>query len=197
MERTEMDEDSSALSGNVAELSQTLAFTNLLDTNSHCGPTPPPVPKMPIPVPQSLPTTMTQSYSIQNVPTHAFCQVFSDRIVVGITQLPSCHIGNWISCQATMSPVDPKAMEWDVATLLGNHDDPLLEVYARRVVDCIIQRQCCIPGGTNHIALLLGISLQQRKSSFEVDQERFNMIVKALVDLIRLSIKVILSKSNN
>jgi hypothetical protein len=193
-ETEEAEADSSPLSADVAELSQNLASTNLVETENH-APTSPSAMFM-TPVPQSLPTTMTRSYNIQNVPTHSFCQVFSDRIVVGITQLPSLHIGNWITCQATMSPVDSKAIEWDVATLLGNHNDPLLEVCARRVIDCMIQKQC-IPG-TNHIAILLGISLQQTKfaKSPEEDRERFHLIVEILVGLIEEALLVVLSKSS-
>jgi hypothetical protein len=193
MGRTEKEDDSSTLTGLVAKLSQTVASGNLAVSNNHAPASPP---AMVMPVPQSLPATKTRHYSIQNVPTHAFCQVFSDRIVVGITQLPSLHIGNWITCQATMSPVDPKAIEWDVATILGNHSDPLSEVYARRVVDCMIQKQC-IPG-TNHIAILLGISLQQTTSSkaTDVDRERFHLIIQSLVLMIEESLEAVRFKSN-
>jgi hypothetical protein len=197
MGRRESEEDSSTLSEDVAELSIILASTNfnMAESNQDAAISPPAMP-IAIPVPESLPTTMTQSYCIQNVPTHAFCQVFSDRIVVGITQLPSLHVGNWINCQATMSSVDPKAIEWDVATLLGNHNDPSLEVYARRIIDCIIQKQC-IPG-TSHVAILLGISLLQTKpaNSPDEDRSRFHLIVETLVGLIEEALMVALFKSN-
>ncbi|KAG7370265.1 proteasome assembly chaperone 3 [Nitzschia inconspicua] len=165
-----------------------------------------------IPVEQCLPTTITRSYQIQGVATHTFCQVFGDRIVVGVTQLQSKHIGNWVTCQATLSAIDPKAIEWDVATVLGDHQDAMLEVYARRLVDCIIQRRL-IPG-TNQVSLLLGLSLlkrpnQQNKqqkqeqeqpvksSSQNNDRERFRLLVDALVGLVGEAVGVTLYKSNN
>lgn len=171
----------------VAKLSNNLASTNLSVPSATTA----------IPVPQSLPTTLTRSIKVQEVDTHAFCQVFGDRIVVGVTQLHSHHIGNWITCQATMSPIDPKAVEWDLATVLGNHQDAMLEVYARRIVDCIIQPRL-IPG-TNRIAILLGISLQKTTKqvvSAEQDRERFRLIVDALVNLIGEALGVALYQSN-
>ncbi|KAG7336799.1 proteasome assembly chaperone 3 [Nitzschia inconspicua] len=165
-----------------------------------------------VPVEQCLPTTITRSYRIQGVPAHTFCQIFGDRIVVGVTQLQSQHIGNWVTCQATLSAIDPKAIEWDVATVLGDHQDVMLEVYARRLVDCIVQRRL-IPG-TNQVSLLLGLSLlkrpnQQNKQqkqeqeqpvespSEDNDRERFRLLVDALVGLVSEAVGVALYASNN
>ncbi len=142
------------------------------------------------PVPQSLPTTITRSYSIQGVSTHTFCQIFSDRIIVGVTQLPSHHIGNWVLCQASQSPVDPKVIESDLSTLLGNHNDAMPEVFARRITDCVIRRRL-IPG-TNRMVILMGISLLTTSSSAENGRERFRLIVDTVVGLIEEALGITL-----
>lgn len=119
---------------------------------------------------------------------------------MGVTQLPSRHIGNWVTCQATLSPIDPKAVEWDIATVLGNHQDALLEVYARRIVDRMIQQQL-IPG-SSHVALVLGISLLQKLSPATAGDnnhsnnklEQFRLLVDALVGLIAEALGVVLYK---
>ena len=131
-------------------------------------------PPRPTPLPQSLPTTLTRSYQILGVPTHTFCQVFSDRIVVGVSQLPSKHVGNWTLCQAQKSEVSPKDMDFDVSILLGDHNDAMLELYARRLTECVIQQRL-IPG-TDRMVILLGMSLQkkpQEEGGLENDRKAF------------------------
>lgn len=160
------------------------------------------------PLAASLPTTITRSYKIVGVPTHAFCQVFGDRIVLGVTQLqskminaPSGHIGSWVYCQASQSPIDPRQVEYELSTVLGgggsnqslqnkaSHRDEK-EVYARRIAERLLEKQS-IPGGTDRIVILLGISLLSTESSAS-SIRRFKVLVEVLVELIERAVQVAL-----
>ena len=172
-------------SEDVAGLAKNLEATNLQP------------PSRPIPLPQSLPTTLTRSYSILGVPTHTFCQVFSDRIVVGVSQLPSKHIGNWTLCQAQRSEVSPKDIDFDVSILLGDHNDAMLELYARRLTECVIQQRL-IPG-TDRMVILLGMSLQKKQpgagaESLDADRKKFGLVVDTLTNLIKEALGVALNQ---
>ena len=151
-----------------------------------------------LPSPYSLPATTSRSYRIMGVDTHTFCQVFADRIVVGITQLESRHIGHWILCQASRSAIDPRAIDYEVTTVLGNtslgnrnDSSYLYEVYGRRLTESIIEERL-VPG-SDRMVVLLGISLTPPSPSNEgtqgdnnSDMERFRCVVNLLVnDLIR------------
>ena len=72
----------------------------------------------PIPSQSSLPKTATQSYIVDGVATDMFVQVFSDRIVVGVSQLNG-KFGNYMMCEAIPDEVNPKHIAYDVTTLLG------------------------------------------------------------------------------
>ena len=132
----------------------------------------------PIPLAKCLPSTISRSYKILGVPTDAWVQVFSDRIVVGVTQREQ-KVGNWCLCQALQSPIDPKAIDFSINTVLGDRNDPMVGVYARRITERIIQERL-IPG-SNTMVVFLGISLQNKGK----DPEMFRVVVDVLMKLIQ------------
>jgi hypothetical protein len=161
-----------------------------------------------LPHASSVPTSISRSYKVWGVPTHAFCQVFSDRIVVGVTQLQttklkessSGHIGSWVYCQASRSQIDPRQVDYELSTLLGgasmsasggnNRDEK--EVYARRVAERLLEKKS-VPGGSDRVVLLLGISLLSIKpSSSPSSIDRFNVLVEVLVELVEEALGIAL-----
>ena len=141
-----------------------------------------PVPVV-VPSGRSLPTTVSRSYKILGVLTDAVCQIYVDRIVILVSQLEGSRIGNFLLCQAVKSPVDPKAVDWQVSTVLGDREDALLGVYARRVTQRLLELNI-VPSssGGDTLEVLMGISLHPEKGK---DPEMFQKIVQVLVGLIQ------------
>lgn len=163
-----------------------------------------------LPHPISIPTSITRSYKVFGVPTHAFCQIFSDRIVLGVTQMrtkpaskdeepkSSGHIGSWVYCQTSRSPIDPRKVDYELSTLLGGATASGVreekEIFARRISERLLEKKV-IPGGSERIVLLLGISLlpitlSTSKSISAID--RFKVLVEALVELIEEALGIAL-----
>jgi hypothetical protein len=139
-----------------------------------------PKPK-PTPSPSSLPKTISRSYNVYKIPTHIFCQIFNDRIVLGVTQLNKSegHIGSWVLCQSSKSEVNPKHTDYELSTLLGcsgsgnsttttttssssNTHQVIIdekEIYSRRVTERLLEKALVVPRGIDKLTLLLGISL--------------------------------------
>ena len=132
----------------------------------------------PTPFAKCLPTTLSRSYKILGVPTDAWVQVFSDRIVIGVTQREQ-KVGNWCLCQALQSPIDPKAIDFNINTVLGDRNDAMIGVYARRITERIIELRL-IPG-SNTMVVFLGISLKDQGK----DPEMFRVVVDVLMKLVR------------
>ena len=160
-------------------------------------------------VPTSLPKTRTRSYTIYGIPTYAFCQVYQDRIVVGVTQLPTQHIGSWVMCQAVQSEINPKHVEYNLSTVLGGGDTAASggvvvvdekEIYARRIMERILENRntTLLPRGTDRRTVLLGITLlplpkQNNNNNTTVTatsaldftpMDRFQTLVEVLVQLV-------------
>jgi hypothetical protein len=133
----------------------------------------------PAALPECLPTTLSRSYKILGIPTDAWVQIFSDRIVVGVTQRQQ-KVGNWCLCQALQSPIDPKAIDYSLTTVLGDRNDAMIGVYARRITERIIESRM-IPGGSSTMVVFLGISLKDQGK----DPELFRLVVDVLVQLIQ------------
>jgi hypothetical protein len=129
----------------------------------------------------SLPKSRVQTLEIDGVPTDLFVQVFSDRIVLGATQLNG-KFGNYLMCQAIPDEVNPKHVEYEVANLLGAREDTLLTVYARQVTERIEKLQ---PNPAS-LTVLLAISL---KKDAAPSHEVFNCLVDSLVQLYLQSIR--------
>lgn len=163
-----------------------------------------------LPHQSSVPISITRSYKVWGIPTHTFCQVFSDRIVLGVTQLrsksqseqgseqykSSGHIGSWVYCQASRSQIDPKQVDFELSTLLGGASPSGIrdekEIYARRIAERLLEKKS-IPGGTERIVLLLGISLLPITSS-ATTIDRFKVLVEALVELVEEALRIALSQ---
>ena len=127
----------------------------------------------------SLPRTATKSYSVSGISTDMFVQIFSDRIVLGASQLEG-KFGNYIMCQAIPDEVNPKHVEYEVTSLLGAREDTMLAVYARQITERIEKLQ---PNPTS-MTVIIAISLNKKKAA---EPEVFKSIVDLLVDLYRYS----------
>jgi len=154
-----------------------------------------------LPQVSAVPASISRSYKVLGIPTHTFCQVFSDRIVLGATQLQkpkekgsSGHIGSWVYCQASRSQIDPRQVEYELSTLLGGgggKTGPVdeKEIYARRIAERLLEKKA-LPGGSERIVLLLGISLLTIPPSKSI--ERFKVLVDVLVELVEEALKIVL-----
>ena len=131
----------------------------------------------PLPSPASLPKTASKSYTIDGISTDMFVQVFSDRIMVGVSQLNG-KFGNYLLCEAIPDEVNPKHIEYDVTTLLGAREDTLLTVYARQITERIEKLH---PNPTS-LTVIAAMSLNKRKAP---QPEVFKAIVDLLVNLYR------------
>ena len=123
-----------------------------------------------VPSSLSLPKTISRSYLIHKIPTHMFCQIYNDRIVLGITQLSKSkgHIGSWVLCQSSKSEINPKNIDYELSTLLGNTTTTTTsnnaafdekEIYSRRITERLLEKAIVVPRGIDKLTLLLGISL--------------------------------------
>jgi hypothetical protein len=129
-------------------------------------------------LPLSLPTTLSRSDIIHDVPTDAWVQLFADRIFVGVTQRNQ-RVGTYVTCQAIKSPID-NAVDFSISTVLGNRDDAVVGVYARRLAEKLIQERVT---SMEPINLLLGISLLA--DSGKDPKMMFQSVVDFLFQLIR------------
>jgi Proteasome assembly chaperone 3 len=132
------------------------------------------------PHPSSLPTTISRSCILHQIPTQYWIQLFADRVVLGISQLNG-RVGNYLLCQATPSDVNPNDVDYQVTSLLGAREETLLSVYAERIAGNILA------GNRNHTTIVLGISLHKDKGK---DPEMFRSIVDLLVQLYKEAIDV-------
>ena len=135
-----------------------------------------------LPLPQYLPTSLARSFVILGVETDAWVQIFADRIMVGVTQLNG-KVGNWCLCQAEQSLVNHKSIDFNISTVLGDRNDAMIGVYARRITELIIQREL-VPGSA-YMAVFLGISLKDKG----VDRQMFQLVTNELVDMVAEALK--------
>jgi hypothetical protein len=78
----------------------------------------------------------------------------------------------------------------------GTRGGATIELYARRITECIVQQRL-IPAGSNQINVLLGLSLlpvpppgsgttnNNAVDNLEADRERFHAVVEFCVSLIK------------
>jgi len=159
-----------------------------------------------IPRSETIPKTISRSYNIYQIPTHTFCQIYADRLVIGVTQLThnQGHIGSWVLCTANQSPTNPTQTEYELSTVLGNSvlstvGEHEKEIYARRITERLIEKAIIIPKGTDKLVVLLGISLLPIPTTTTTNNdddnnndaitsftsiERFKTLVEVLVELI-------------
>lgn len=109
-------------------------------------------------------------------------QLFGDQIVLGVSQLQG-KVGTYILVQVEETALDNNT-RFNISTLLGKRDDPLLEVYARRVTEKIAGMRA---SRSDVMApVLLGISLKPKEGK---DPKMFAEIVDVLVNLYSDAIK--------
>lgn len=134
------------------------------------------------PLPQHLPVTVIKSYEVLGVATDCWVQLFGDQIVLGVSQLEG-KVGTYILVQVEETALD-NTTRFNISTLLGKRDDPLWEVYARRVTEKIAgmraSRAEVMP------PVLLGISLKPKEGK---DPKMFTEIVDVLANLYSDAIK--------
>ena len=135
-----------------------------------------------IPSHDSLPAASVKSYTINGVAMDMFVQVFSDRIVLGVSQLNG-KFGNYMMCQAVPDEVNPKHVEYEVASLLGAREDTMLSVYARQVTEHIEK----LHANPTELTIILAISLDKKIAA---RPELFQSIVNLLVKLYRQAASV-------
>lgn len=140
------------------------------------------------PMPASLPTTLTRSYTVNGVPTDAWVQLFSDRVVFGLSQRDT-HVGTFLSCEVEESVLDLTSKpRFNVTALLGGQrlEDQILHVLCRRLTEDIASLRTKGDGITCP-PVLLAISLQ---SKGELDPNVFRELVQLLVSLYKDAIRV-------
>lgn len=125
------------------------------------------------PTSRSIPTFLTRSYTIGGIDTDCLVQLFGDRILLGVSQLDG-KLGTWITCHVEETVMDSNT-RFRIDVLLGNREDPLTAVYARRITERIASLRksnadTCPP-------VLLGISIQDR------DPKVFSAVVDLLIKL--------------
>mmetsp|Transcript_4301 Transcript_4301/g.5142 ORF Transcript_4301/g.5142 Transcript_4301/m.5142 type:complete len:193 (+) Transcript_4301:44-622(+) len=173
-------------SDDVVETSLTPAMET---TSISHEPTPPPAAFW-SPSPQSLPTTLTRSVEILGVATDCWVQLFGDRIMFGVSQLRG-KVGTMISCQVEDSGIiDGTATRFTIEVLLGKRDDDMLGVYARRILDQLLQLRTSLQDACPPI--LLAISLQPQTQQ---DPEMFKGIVDTVVQMYQEAVRTASSSS--
>jgi hypothetical protein len=149
-------------------LSSTLQSSRLSDVSPH---------------PNSIPITLTRSYNVRSVVTDVWVQLFSDRIVFGISQL-NTKVGSFVLCHVDESIIDNR-IRFMVMPLLGKTDDVVSEVFARQVTEKIAAiRTTSDATATSCPSVLLGISLKS------TDPETFYVLADLLVNLYKEAIQL-------
>ena len=132
------------------------------------------------PAPRGIPTALSRSYNVDGTVTDCLVQLFADRILLGISQMDG-KLGSWVTCDVEESVIDSKT-RFRVDIVLGQRDDPLPEVYARRITEQIAslrksKADPCPP-------VLLGISIKDR------DPKIFGVLVNLVVKLYQEAVLV-------
>jgi Proteasome assembly chaperone 3 len=150
-------------------LSSTLQSSRLSDVSPH---------------PNSIPITLTRSYNVRSVVTDVWVQLFSDRIVFGISQL-NTKVGSFVLCHVDESIIDNR-IRFMVMPLLGKTDDVVSEVFARQVTEKIaaLRTTSAAATATSCPSVMLGISLKS------TDPETFHVLADLLVNLYKEAIQL-------
>ena len=134
------------------------------------------------PHPNSIPITLTRSYMVRSIATDVWVQLFSDRIVFGISQR-NTRVGTFLLCHVDESIIDNR-IRFTVLPLLGKTDDTISEVLARQLTEHIVALRNTDTSATTVSCppVLLGISL------IHTDPETFHVLVDLLVNLYKEAI---------
>mmetsp|Transcript_39902 Transcript_39902/g.47923 ORF Transcript_39902/g.47923 Transcript_39902/m.47923 type:complete len:144 (-) Transcript_39902:41-472(-) len=130
----------------------------------------------------SLPVTIHRSLLVNQIHSEIMLQRFSDRTFVLITQIGK--VGNLLSCSLETSDIDC-SKTYHVSNLLGNREDSLLGVYARAILEKIVdldkeQQRYSL---TSTVPLLLGIALKKEGRGTEI----FQSIIKQVISMYDIS----------
>ena len=120
-----------------------------------------------------MPRTLARSYTIDGVETNVWVQIFRDRLFFGVSQLQG-SLGNFLLCEPIQSLINMKQYDLEVTNLLGAREDTLLNVYAKRLCETIIQAR---GHGEPLLTIVLGISLHKEKGKGPV-------MFQAILDLL-------------
>mmetsp|Transcript_7096 Transcript_7096/g.10591 ORF Transcript_7096/g.10591 Transcript_7096/m.10591 type:complete len:133 (-) Transcript_7096:26-424(-) len=107
----------------------------------------------------SQPLQNQASFTTNGVTTKVVVSSYSDRHFVLVTQIDK--VGTLITAQSLVSP--DGSVVYDLATVFGRRDDPLLDVYARQIIERISKH-------SKH-PLILGISLKEDGRDSVIFQE--------------------------
>lgn len=128
----------------------------------------------------SVPTTLTRSYSVNSVPTDIWVQLFSDRIMCGVSQV-NTKVGTFLSCHIDESIIDNR-IRFIVTPLLGKRNDAVLEVFCRQVTEQIAALRTTAAAACPPV--LMGISLKNK------DPETFRILIELVVKLYKEAIAI-------
>lgn len=128
------------------------------------------------PHPLSVPRTLARSFTIDGVETSLWVQIFRDRLFFGVSQLQG-SLGNFLMCEPIQSLINMQQYDFDVTNLLGAREDALLNVYAKRLCERLIQTR---GSGDAPMTIVLGISLHKEKGR---EPAMFQTVLDLLVKL--------------
>ena len=119
----------------------------------------------------SFPTTVQQSCLVNDIQTDLVVQIFSDRTLILISQLNG-KIGTYITTTVEQSIID-NSTTFNITSLLGRRDDPLMEIYARQLAERIHKlhngSSRDVMDGMTLPPILLGIALSKESKAREKD----------------------------
>eukprot|EP00520_Triparma_pacifica_P020011 CAMPEP_0118642338 /NCGR_PEP_ID=MMETSP0785-20121206/5782_1 /TAXON_ID=91992 /ORGANISM="Bolidomonas pacifica, Strain CCMP 1866" /LENGTH=124 /DNA_ID=CAMNT_0006533883 /DNA_START=71 /DNA_END=442 /DNA_ORIENTATION=- len=118
----------------------------------------------------AVPVTHTSFLPPNSVPTSLSVQLFSDRIFIGVDQLGK--IGTLVAANVDCNPINGNKT-YIVEILMGRRDDPLLEIYARQLIE-----KCSLMDVGVMRPLLLQISLKEEGRDTESFQETLNKLLE-------------------
>lgn len=134
------------------------------------------------PTPSSLPTTVIRV--VTEPDTDLLLSVFQDRVQILISQMEG-KIGTMLSIDHEFSQID-NSHTYHIQNLLGRRDDPLDSVYARQIMERIVN----LGNGYYCPPLLVGINLVANSSP-----EDFRKIIDEVVDMYQEAVGIIRANS--
>ncbi|GMI43414.1 hypothetical protein TrCOL_g120 [Triparma columacea] len=130
----------------------------------------------------AAPNLRTLTYLPPNsIPTSLTVQLFTDRVLVSVNQLGK--IGSVLAANVDVSPANNKKT-YNVEIMMGRRDDPLLEIYARQLIE-----KCCVMDAQIMRPLMLTISLKEEGRDTESFQAVLNKLLEMISEVIEASLK--------
>jgi proteasome assembly chaperone 3 len=120
---------------------------------------------------ENIPLVKQVEISLEGVDTHVSVQSFADTNVVLVSQLG--RLGTIKHAEVIEGPEGRRTYE--VRTLMGKRDDPLLDVYARQIVEKITEAT------SSTKPLLLTVALKKEGRSAAIFESVVNKILEMCV----------------